>query len=110
MGISKSLNILLGVLMLCSPTSCQNEFKNEGAVAKRRARSDAKQKFEEENSASFDAYGRVIRYGSTADEIKCDEKDSKDGTTKYICKVTESTRRKYLTKEESITSKQMVKK
>lgn len=35
----------------------RHSTKNSGAVAKRRARADAKEKFEDDNSASFDAYG-----------------------------------------------------
>lgn len=101
------LLILGGFLSLTKISSCEN-IKNVAAVAKRRARADAKNKFEEENSASFDAYGRVIRYGSTVDDVKCEEKENKDGSVKYLCKVTDYTRRKYLTKEESIISKQMV--
>mmetsp|Transcript_56022 Transcript_56022/g.112257 ORF Transcript_56022/g.112257 Transcript_56022/m.112257 type:complete len:252 (+) Transcript_56022:45-800(+) len=77
------------------------------AVRKRRARADAKAKFEEDNGASFDAYGRVIRYGTTADDLGCEGKMGKDGELKYTCRVTESTRRQYLTKEEKVTAKQL---
>ena len=72
--------------------------KNSVAVQKRRARADAKAKFEDENSASFDAYGRVIRYGSSADEVSCEEKVDKAGEKKLVCKVTDYSRRQYLTK------------
>lgn len=82
---------------------------NSASVQKRKARADAKAKFEDENGASFDAYGRVIRYGTSADELVCDEKvDKKDLSTRWSCRVTEYSRRKYLTKEEKVVSKQLV--
>jgi len=84
--------------------------KNSRAVAKARAKADCKRKFEEDNGASFDAYGRVIRYGTTPDEIKCEEKRSAKGDDgpKFSCKVAASSRRQYLTKEEKVTSKQLI--
>lgn len=51
--------------------------------------------------------GRVIRYGTTADDLSCEEKCDKKGQCKWVCKVTASTRRQYLTKEEKIVSKMM---
>jgi hypothetical protein len=82
---------------------------NSASVQKRKARADAKAKFEDDNGASFDAYGRVIRYGTSADELVCDEKvDKKDRSTRWSCRVTEYSRRKYLTKEEKVVSKQLV--
>ena len=86
--------------------------KNSDAVQKRRARADAKAKYEDENGASFDAFGRVIRYGMTADDLECKRakapKGSPDGVKGgWGCKVTAFTRRKYLTKEEKVVSKQM---
>jgi hypothetical protein len=64
----------------------------------------AKARFEDENGASFDAYGRVIRYGMSADDIDCSPKAAgKDGAPGgWSCKVTASSRRKYLTKEEKV--------
>jgi len=81
---------------------------NSASVQKRKARAEAKAKFEEENGASFDAYGRVIRYGTSADELACDEKSDKKGSKWWSCRVTDYSRRKYLTKEEKIVSKMLV--
>ena len=62
-------------------------------MARRRAEQEARDKFEEEHSASFDDYGRVIRYGTDADKVSCEEKQ----TAKWKCHVEEYSRRKYLT-------------
>ena len=80
---------------------------NSASVQKRKARAEAKAKFEDDNGASFDSYGRVIRYGTSADELSCDEKADKKGANWWSCKVTDSSRRKYLTKDEKIVSKQL---
>lgn len=76
--------------------------KNTALVQKRRARSDAKEKFEETHLASFDEYGRVIRYGLNVDDVECE-----DSSGSWRCKVTLFSRRKYLTKEEKLLSQQI---
>jgi len=85
--------------------------KNSDAVQKRRARAAAKVEFEDENIASFDAYGRVIRYGMEIDDIECKRMKAAKGqpetSGEWSCRVTASSRRKYLTKEEKLVSKQM---
>lgn len=106
--------VMVSLLAVVSAALAQenqdHSTKNSDAVQKRRARADAKSKFEEDNGATFDAYGRTIRYGTDIDDVECKRdkpKKGESGKGEWRCKVTKSSRRKYLTKEEKVVSKQM---
>ena len=101
--------VMVSLLAVVSAALAQenqdHSTKNSDAVQKRRARADAKSKFEEDNGATFDAYGRTIRYGTDIDDVECKRdkpKKGESGKGEWRCKVTKSSRRKYLTKEEKV--------
>ena len=101
--------VFLILLLLCVMQTTSEDGRetakkrNAARMVRRRAEQEARDKFEEEHSASFDDYGRVIRYGTDADKVSCEEKQ----TAKWKCHVEEYSRRKYLTATEKLTAKQL---
>lgn len=102
-GGSWGILALLPLLVVgMAPSTITAQTVNDRLVRKRRARADAKKAFEDSHVAAFDEFGRVIRYGFDVDEVTCDEKGDK-----FVCRVTEFSRRMYLTKEEQVLARQI---
>ena len=101
-----TLLVVLFCLLTAPIVISEKSTVNNKVKIKRDAKAKAKKTFLSKHGMVFDSYGRVLRWGKEPNKYEC--KKNKKVSSGIFCTVTESTSRKYRTKEEDRRGKMII--